>query len=198
MSAPSAQLVERINQLLPQTQCTKCGFEGCLPYAQALANDQADINRCPPGGPTGVLKLATLLHKSPKPIDPSCGEPGPLRVAVIDPEHCIGCTLCIDACPVDAIVGTNKRMHTVLPDWCTGCDLCLPPCPVDCIEMQVVPFEPNWTNARAALAKDRYESRIKRRTKPAIDYAPAKPSDAEKQAAVTDALARARARRDQK
>lgn len=191
-------LVDQINALLPQTQCTKCGFNGCKPYAQALASEEADINRCPPGGQDGVVKLAKLLNKPIKPIDPECGEPGPLRVAVIDEQHCIGCTLCIQACPVDAIVGANKRMHTVLADWCTGCDLCLPPCPVDCIEMIEVTAQPQWTTARAELAKQRYETREQRLAGPPPQTLAPVASEAEKQDAVATALARARARRAQK
>jgi Na+-translocating ferredoxin:NAD+ oxidoreductase subunit B len=121
--------------LLPQTQCTQCGFAGCRPYAEALASGDAEINRCPPGGAAGVARLAALAGRSVLPIDPSCGVEGPLRLAVIDETACIGCTLCLQACPVDAIVGAGKRMHAVLLDECTGCDLCVPPCPVDCIEM---------------------------------------------------------------
>jgi electron transport complex protein RnfB len=190
-------LTERINALLPQTQCTKCGFNGCLPYAQALASEQTDINRCPPGGADGVRKLAQLLDKPVKPIDPSCGEPGPLRVAVIDEQHCIGCTLCIQACPVDAIMGANKRMHTVIADWCTGCDLCLPPCPVDCIEMQPANENPQWTDERAKLAQQRHQAREQRLTSVPETVARANPSAEQKQAIVAQALARARARRGQ-
>ncbi|MCD8504363.1 MAG: electron transport complex subunit RsxB [Burkholderiaceae bacterium] len=191
------QLVDTINALLPQTQCTKCGYDGCKPYARALAEGSADINRCPPGGDAGVAKLSQLLGKPIKPVDPECGEPGPLRVAVIDEQHCIGCTLCIQACPVDAIVGANKRMHTVLADWCTGCDLCLPPCPVDCIEMVEVPGQPNWTMENALLARHRYEQRQQRLAAPADDKLAPVASEADKQAAVANALARARARRGQ-
>src|SRR5699024_1658024 len=122
--------------LLPQTQCTQCGYDGCRPYAQAIADGQAAINRCPPGGQAGVEKLAALLGQPVIPLDTERGLPGPLQVAVIDEAHCIGCTLCIQACPVDAIVGANKLMHTVLPDVCTGCELCVAPCPVDCIDMR--------------------------------------------------------------
>lgn len=191
----SESLVERINELLPQTQCTKCGFDGCRPYAQALAEGSSDINRCPPGGQTGVEKLAKLLGKAPKPIDPECGIPGPLRVAVIDEEHCIGCTLCIQACPVDAIVGANKRMHTVLSDWCTGCDLCLPPCPVDCITMVEVVDRPDWDSERADRARQRHENRLKRQKAPTrVAFAPLA-TEADKQATIAAALARARARR---
>lgn len=190
-------LAEQINGLLPQTQCTKCGYDACQPYAQAIANDGADINRCPPGGDEGVAKLAKLLNRPIKPIDPSCGAPGPLRVAVIDEEHCIGCTLCIQACPVDAIIGANKRMHTVLTDWCTGCDLCLPPCPVDCIEMREVDPQTSWTPARAAQSRQRHEARQQRQAAAPVDRLAPVASAEQKQSAVAAALARARARRSQ-
>lgn len=126
---------EEFDALLPQTQCTQCGFSGCRPYAEALAAGEAEINRCPPGGAAGVARLAALAGRAALPLDASCGVEGPLRLAVIDESACIGCTLCLQACPVDAIVGAGKRMHTVLLDECTGCELCVPPCPVDCIEM---------------------------------------------------------------
>ena len=187
--------VDRINAILPQTQCTKCGFEGCKPYAQALAAGSTDINRCPPGGDAGVAALAKLLDKPIKPIDPACGEPGPLRVAVIDEQHCIGCTLCIDACPVDAIIGANKQMHTVMTDWCTGCDLCLAPCPVDCIDMIDLPAQETWPTQRAHLAKPRYESRQMRLAAPPPESLAPVASEAQKQSAVASALAQARARR---
>lgn len=190
-------LAERINALLPQTQCTKCGYEGCRPYAEALAQGHADINRCPPGGQEGVIKLAHLLDRQPKPIDRACGEPGPLRVAVIDEQHCIGCTLCIQACPVDAIVGANKRMHTVLTDWCTGCDLCLPPCPVDCIEMREIGDQAQWTTTHTTQARERYEARQRRLAAPPPEPLAPVASQAQKQSAVAAALARARARRGQ-
>jgi len=155
-------LVARIDAVLPQTQCTQCGYDGCLPYARAIAQGEAAINRCPPGGDVGVAALARLLDQPVIALDRSCGEPGPLKVAVIDERHCIGCTLCISACPVDAIAGANKRMHTVIPDWCTGCGLCLPPCPVDCIAM--VPALPvrDWTRADADAARARHRARTVR------------------------------------
>jgi Na+-translocating ferredoxin:NAD+ oxidoreductase subunit B len=130
-----AELVDAIDTLLPQTQCTKCGYQGCRPYAEAIARDEADINQCPPGGVAGIRKLARLLGRPEKPLNPSNGSETPRTAAMIDESRCIGCMLCIKACPVDAIVGAAKRMHTVLTASCTGCELCLPPCPVDCIDM---------------------------------------------------------------
>ena len=130
-----AQLTEAIERLLPQTQCGQCGYPGCKPYAQALARDEADINQCPPGGEAGVRALARLLDRSPKPLNRANGIEKPVVVALIRELECIGCTKCIQACPVDAIVGASKRMHTVLADLCTGCELCIPPCPVDCIDL---------------------------------------------------------------
>ncbi|MGH8731641.1 MAG: electron transport complex subunit RsxB [Burkholderiales bacterium] len=128
-------LAEAIDALLPQTQCTKCGYQGCRPYAEAIARGDADINQCPPGGAAGIGKLAHLLGRSHKALNPVNGVEKPRTAALIDESRCIGCMLCIHACPVDAIVGTAKQMHTVLTEFCTGCDLCVPPCPVDCIEM---------------------------------------------------------------
>ena len=129
-------MADRINALLPQTQCAQCQFPGCRPYAEAIARGEADINQCPPGGEDTIRALAELLGREPKPLNAAHGEEKPPRVAFILEETCIGCTKCIQACPVDAIVGASKRMHTVVADLCTGCDLCLPPCPVDCIEMR--------------------------------------------------------------
>ncbi len=131
----SDPVVERIDALLPQTQCAQCGFPGCRPYAEAIAADTADINQCPPGGEAGIQALADLLGREPKPLNPENGKETPTTVVVIDEQRCIGCTLCIQACPVDAIVGAAKLMHTVIESECTGCDLCLPPCPVDCIDI---------------------------------------------------------------
>lgn len=128
-------VVDQIDAILPQTQCGQCGFAGCRPYATAIANEEADINQCPPGGETTILALADLLGKDPKPLSEEHGVEKPKMVAIIDEQICIGCTLCIQACPVDAILGAAKLMHTVIEDECTGCELCLPPCPVDCIDM---------------------------------------------------------------
>jgi electron transport complex protein RnfB len=127
--------VAQINDTLPQTQCTKCGYEGCLPYAEALASNEAEINQCPPGGQQGADLLAGLLDQPKLKLDESRGYSGPRQVAVIREDECIGCTKCIQACPVDAIMGAAKQMHTVLYDLCTGCDLCIAPCPVDCIDL---------------------------------------------------------------
>ncbi|UCV30473.1 electron transport complex subunit RsxB [Ferribacterium limneticum] len=128
-------LIEKIEAILPQTQCGQCGFPGCKPYAEAIAKGEADINLCPPGGMEGVQRLADLLGREVKPLD---AEEKPKQVAIIDENTCIGCTLCIQACPVDAIVGAAKQMHIIIAQQCTGCELCLPPCPVECIHMETI------------------------------------------------------------
>ncbi len=129
-------LADQINHLLPQTQCTKCGYPACQDYASAIASKQALHNQCPPGGQDGIKKIALLLNKPVLSLNPNNGTEKPRTVAYIAEATCIGCTLCIQACPVDAIMGANKQMHTVIPDLCTGCDLCVAPCPVDCISME--------------------------------------------------------------
>ena len=153
-----------IDALLPQTQCTRCGFDGCRPYAEAIAGERADIDQCPPGGDEVVVKLAALLARAAKPLNPEFGEYTPPTVAVIDEETCIGCTKCIQACPVDAIVGASKRMHTVIASWCTGCELCIPPCPVDCIAMVDTPAFPE-----AGLSRERHEARARRLVRDAAE-----------------------------
>lgn len=160
---PSLPLVDTINALLPQTQCTRCGYQGCKPYAEALAEGDA-INKCPPGGAATIRALAQLLDKAVLPLDPAHGIEGPRTVAVIREAECIGCTKCIQACPVDAILGSAKLMHSVIASECTGCDLCLAPCPVDCIDMVPLPSPPvsaehAWQDLRqrAAHYKARYD-----------------------------------------
>jgi electron transport complex protein RnfB len=135
MSADPALLAARIDALLPQTQCRRCGFDGCRPYAQALAAGTTQINRCPPGGTAVIGRLAVLLGRPALPLDPDCGREQPRQVAWIDEAACIGCARCLDDCPTDAIIGARKRMHTVIAMECTGCELCLPLCPVDCIHL---------------------------------------------------------------
>jgi len=203
-----ADRIDRIDALLPQTQCTQCGYDGCLPYARAIATGDAPINRCPPGGEAGVAALAALLGQPVIALDRSRGEPGPLTVAVIDEQHCIGCTLCIKACPVDAIAGANKRMHAVIADVCTGCGLCVPPCPVDCIAMTAVVPARDWTRDDARTARQRHRARNARLQRDgeqaqarlaarstAIEPASAATDSTRKQATIAAALARARARR---
>ncbi len=133
-------IADQVDALLPQTQCGQCGYAGCRPYAEAIAAGEAEINLCAPGGEPTMLAIADLLGKEPKPVEVDEGSHGIKKVAFIHEEECIGCTLCLQACPVDAIVGAAKQMHTVIVDQCTGCELCVPPCPVECIEM--VPVKP--------------------------------------------------------
>jgi len=191
------ELVDRLDAALPQTQCRRCGYEGCLPYAEAIAGGTA-INRCPPGGDELIATLANLTGRPAIALDRTCGDPGPLTTASIDEGICIGCTLCIDACPVDAIVGAAKRMHTVLPVLCTGCALCISPCPVDCIAM--IPAGRAWSAEDALDARRRYGVRNRRRNEGASASGEAveaakQHAAAKRQAAVAAALARARARR---
>ncbi|NDC07756.1 MAG: electron transport complex subunit RsxB [Oxalobacteraceae bacterium] len=166
MSDSSKTLADRIEDLLPQTQCTKCGYPACRPYAEAIADGSAAYNQCPPGGAEGVARIAALLGKPVIPINPVHGIERERPVAVIDESACIGCTLCIQACPVDAIVGAAKQMHTVIASLCTGCDLCVPPCPVDCIDMQAAtPGRTGWaawSQADADAARARHDARTSR------------------------------------
>jgi len=190
-------LVERINQLLPQTQCRRCGYPGCRPYAEAITRGDAGINQCPPGGAAGIRALAKLLGRQPLPLNPENGEFKPPAVAVIDEQACIGCTLCIQACPVDAILGATRQMHTVIADECTGCELCLPPCPVDCIDLRTLAA----AGFRAEMARQRFEAREARLA--AIDQERRQNmekkkdglrDDAEKKRKIAAALSRVQAR----
>lgn len=187
-------LADQIDALLPQTQCTKCGYEGCRPYAEAIAADEAEINQCPPGGAEGIESLAQLLGRASMPLNAANGVERPLTVAVIDESRCIGCTLCIPACPVDAIVGSAKRMHTVIASQCTGCDLCLPPCPMDCISMVPVVPPRAWTAADRSVARERHNAR-RERLQRASSPRPHETTPDQRASAVAAAIARARQRR---
>ncbi len=162
----SKTLADRIEDLLPQTQCTKCGYDGCRPYADAIAAGDANYNQCPPGGAEGIARLARLLGKPVIPLNPVNGTEHPRAVAFIDESLCIGCTLCMQACPVDAIIGAPKQMHTIVESLCTGCDLCVPPCPVDCIAMVPVTDERTgwdaWSQEQADAARERHDRRLAR------------------------------------
>ena len=212
---------ERINALLPQTQCTRCGFPDCASYARAIAEGEAGINQCPPGGEEGVRRLAELTGLPAQPLSAAHGLEGPRGIAVIDESWCIGCTLCVKACPVDAIVGTNKHMHTVIEADCTGCELCIPVCPVDCIELVAAHEAPAptgwaawspeqaeraraqhaWHQARTQRTKAEQEARLMAKAEHKLAHLPevTKLTDPqaldEKRAVIEAALARARARR---
>jgi Na+-translocating ferredoxin:NAD+ oxidoreductase subunit B len=212
-------LVARLHAALPQTQCTRCGYPDCAGYAAAMAAGEAEINQCPPGGAQGVERLAQLTGHPVLPLNPANGVEAARTVAVIDENWCIGCTLCLDACPTDAIVGGNKRMHTVVEGYCTGCELCLPVCPVDCIVLENVTGARTgwqaWSPAQAQQALQRYEARNARKLREAEEHAErterkarAKLADlpalthgaqgeelARKKAVIEAALARARAKR---
>ncbi|MEP6898910.1 MAG: RnfABCDGE type electron transport complex subunit B [Rhodanobacter sp.] len=197
---PAIGLVDRIDAVLPQTQCEQCGYHGCRPYAEAMACGEAAINQCPPGGAIGIAKLAALLQRPVLPLNPVNGVEKPRTLARIVEADCIGCTKCIQACPVDAIVGASKLMHTVIADDCTGCELCVPACPVDCIVLLPMPAEqidaPHAEMARAHF--QRRETRLQRwqmerdtelaARKAAVDGA------ATTRNPVLEALARAKAR----
>lgn len=159
----------RIDALLPQTQCTRCGYPGCLPYAEALARGEADINQCPPGGSATIEALARLLGRDFKPLNPAHGAESAPRVAWIDEARCIGCARCLPPCPVDAIVGAAKYLHTVLAERCTGCELCLAPCPVDCIEMRPAPAAAAPPDELARRNRERYAAHIERRERRAAE-----------------------------
>jgi electron transport complex protein RnfB len=213
-------LSERINAALPQTQCTRCGYPDCASYAQAIAAGQAGINQCPPGGGEGVARLAAITGRPVLALNPENGVEGPRRLAIIDEAWCIGCTLCRDICPTDAIVGGNKLMHTVIEPDCTGCELCIPVCPVDCISLENLTGERTgwaaWSAGQADEARTRYEFHSYRRKrdegenrKRLEEKAQAKLADLpghsqhsdpvlldKKRAVIEAALARSRARRD--
>lgn len=207
--------------VLPQTQCTRCGYPDCAGYAQAMHEGKADINQCPPGGTEGVQRLAALSGREPKPLNPDNGLEGPRSVVFIDEAWCIGCTLCIKACPVDAIVGANKLMHTVIEPYCTGCELCLPVCPVDCIEVENVTGSATgwdaWSQEQAEEARQRHEFHKHKSQREALENAQRLETKAvlklsdlaahsqhtdpvvldKKRAVIEAALARARAKRGQ-
>lgn len=209
----------RLHAILPQTQCTRCGYPDCAGYAQAIAAGEAGINQCPPGGAEGVSRLAALTGRPALPLDPEHGAEGPRLLAVIDEAWCIGCTLCLDACPTDAIVGSNKRMHTVIEPYCTGCELCVPVCPVDCIALENVTGDRTgwdaWSPGQAKQALERYEfhrfrrqrateeneARLEAKARAKLADLPAQTKDAageelaRKRSVIEAALARARAKR---
>jgi electron transport complex protein RnfB len=167
-------LVEQINNALPQTQCTRCGYPDCQRYAEAIAHGEADINQCPPGGTEGVERLSALTGKPALPLNPDNGLEGPRTIAIIDEAWCIGCTLCIAVCPTDAIVGANKRMHTVLEAYCTGCELCIPACPIDCISLEPIDLKlsgwASWPQELADLARQRYDARTARLKRESMEH----------------------------
>lgn len=212
-------LVEAIDEALPQTQCTRCGYVDCRAYAQAVAAGDAQINQCPPGGQAGVQRLADLTGRPVLPLNPVNGVEGPRQLAVIDEAWCIGCTLCIKACPVDCIIGAPKQMHVIVDAQCTGCELCIPACPVDCISLKTVtPGRSGWqawSAGQAALARQRYDFHQQRLDRAKSDNAErllakaeakladvaaasrlTKPDELSKKRAVIEAaIARARAQR---
>ncbi|WP_332778499.1 electron transport complex subunit RsxB [Polaromonas sp.] len=217
-----ADRINRINAALPQTQCTRCGYPDCAGYAQAIAAGDAPINQCPPGGAQGIARLAALTGQPVIPLNPANGTEGPRSVAVIDEDWCIGCTLCLKVCPTDAILGSNKQMHTVIEPYCTGCELCIPVCPVDCISLENVTQQRTgwaaWSQAEADTARGRYEfhslqrkrskeendQRLERKAAAKLADLPAQTQHTDaavidkKHAVIEAALAKARAQREKK
>jgi electron transport complex protein RnfB len=196
-------LADRIDALLPQTQCEQCGYHGCRPYAEAIVNGEADINQCPPGGSAGIAKLAALLGRAAIPLNPENGVEKPRTLARIIEADCIGCTKCIQVCPVDAIVGANKLMHTVIADDCTGCERCVPACPVDCIVLEPMPLAQADDPTYADAARTHFERREARLAK---QHAQREAELASRKAqvhvtgasqSVLDALARAKAKKQE-
>jgi electron transport complex protein RnfB len=196
-------LADRIDALLPQTQCEQCGYHGCRPYAEAIVNGEADINQCPPGGSAGIAKLAALLGRAAIPLNPENGVEKPRTLARIIEADCIGCTKCIQVCPVDAIVGANKLMHTVIADDCTGCERCVPACPVDCIVLEPMPLAQADDPAYADAARTHFE---RREARLATQHAQREAELASRKAqvhvtgasqSVLDALARAKAKKQE-
>lgn len=194
-------LAEKIFAALPQTQCTRCGYPDCQAYANAIANDGAAINQCSPGGAEGIARLSKITGQAALALNPENGIEGPRSVAFIDENWCIGCTLCIDACPTDAIIGSNKLMHTVIEPHCTGCELCIPVCPVDCIELEnVTGISTGWVAwsleaANQALKRYTFHSYLGNKNKQKQPISTSKTNSADKQSVIQAALAKARQNR---
>jgi electron transport complex protein RnfB len=194
--AEAATLAEALLDALPQTQCRRCGYADCRGYATAISAGEADVNRCPPGGAEGVVRLARIAGRPVRALDPACGVEAPRTRAVVDEAACIGCALCLASCPVDAIVGAAKRMHTVIGDLCTGCELCLPVCPVDCISLASSGDSSTgwaaWSAVEAGTAKNRHEAHRRRHDAGSMAAAPAALAGTARSDAIAAAVARAR------